>query len=655
MKDSIFQISLEKTLNSEKKFWLFSIILINLFVLPVVIFGIKDQEAYQLHYFSLNFHFSKISNYFINYIDFYGPGTFLPSLEEDKLNPINFLFNSQTYFYVKYFVFIFIQVFYLKKIFSIFEVKNYLLILYSIFSLGNFNYIYSDDWQTIFSFSFLFPVFYYLIKFLKFEYKIDFLILVFFSSFHLINGHFGVISHQYILLFIYFLFQQKYFFLKKNYFYLGLLLFLIIVFNKFYFLITQYLEFPKNIQSVTDSGFNLIEFFRGSEKFNRSPSYGIINLIAIFYSIYLIVINQSKKIFYLNIFYIIIFINSFLPFFEKLFFISALWQSRDIYNIVSLILVAIMLKEMKNYYLKFAIHLITICFIINIFYINLITFIDYSKNNFIAKKIEDRKLIQSLEEINLQIEDNSIYKTYLSPEVLSVIRKGFSVYGIYAITDLINYKLYPFNGWFKYSSKDNIWPSRAHNHGIIGSNYQTLNNEYFLNFFLIDKILYFKEENEKIFIDKEIIKEIKLDLINKTLVIAKRKHYPLEFLGWKNKLDCEEKIKLNCIMNENTFKISKKIKLNKINLNEIEIENQNNYPINFLFPFTKPNNWRVIGESGNINFKINKFLEFGNLNLKSNTMYNFKYLDNIGLLSSILSILCQVMLLIYIILFYKKT
>jgi hypothetical protein len=225
---------------------------------------------------------------------------------------------------------------------------------------------------------------------------------------------------------------------------------------------------------------------------------------------------------------------------------------------------------------------------------------------------------------------------------------------VYAITDLIKFELYPFNGWFKYSSKDNIWPSRSHNHGIIGSDYQTLNNEFFLNFFLIDKIIYFKEEKEKIIIDKEIIKEIKLDLINKTLVIAKRKHYPLEFLGWKNNQDCKEKIKLNCIMNENTFKISQKLQLNKLNLNEIKIENQNNYSLNFLFPFTKPYNWEVTGENRNINFEINKFLEFGNLKLKANTSYKFKYLDNIGQFSLILSIFFQVMLLLYLIFFYKK-
>ena len=36
-------------------------------------------------------------------------------------------------------------------------------------------------------------------------------------------------------------------------------------------------------------------------------------------------------------------------------------------------------------------------------------------------------------------------------------------------------------------------------------------------------------------------------------------------------------------MNENTFKISQKLQLNKLNLNEIKVENQNNYSINFYF------------------------------------------------------------------------
>ena len=70
---------------SNNKFWIFSTILTLLFVLPVAIFGIKDQEAYQLHFFSLGFHLNNIDNFFVDYVDFYGPGTYLSTLEEDKL------------------------------------------------------------------------------------------------------------------------------------------------------------------------------------------------------------------------------------------------------------------------------------------------------------------------------------------------------------------------------------------------------------------------------------------------------------------------------------------------------------------------------------------------------------------------------------------
>ena len=41
--------------------------------------------------------------------------------------------------------------------------------------------------------------------------------------------------------------------------------------------------------------------------------------------------------------------------------------------------------------------------------------------------------------------------------------------------------------WFKYSSKDNIWPSKAQMAGFISSDYKTFNDDNFLNFFLVDK------------------------------------------------------------------------------------------------------------------------------------------------------------------------
>ncbi len=204
---------------SDNKFWIFSTILTLLFVLPVAIFGIKDQEAYQLHFFSLGFHLNNIDNFFVDYVDFYGPGTYLSTLEEDKLSISNlFFFNTQLYFFIKYFFYIFVQILFLKKIFDLFKINNKIFILYSIFSLSNFNYIYSDDWHTIFSYSIIFPILYYLISFFKFKKSEDFFLLIFFSSYQLANGHFGNISTHYVFFFYICIFAKKFIFFEKKIF-----------------------------------------------------------------------------------------------------------------------------------------------------------------------------------------------------------------------------------------------------------------------------------------------------------------------------------------------------------------------------------------------------------------------------------------------------
>ena len=74
---------------------------------PVVYFGIKNQEAYQLHFFSLGFHLKNLKNFFIDYVDFYGPGTFLATLEEDKLSFSNIFFSMFNYIIYLNYYFIF--------------------------------------------------------------------------------------------------------------------------------------------------------------------------------------------------------------------------------------------------------------------------------------------------------------------------------------------------------------------------------------------------------------------------------------------------------------------------------------------------------------------------------------------------------------------
>ena len=117
-------------------------------------------------------------------------------------------------------------------------------------------------------------------------------------------------------------------------------------------------------------------------------------------------------------------------------------------------------------------------------------------------------------------------------------------------------------------------------HGFISSDYKSFNDDNFLNFFLVNKIIYFKSEADKVTVDHEIIDEIYLSHINRTIIIAKRLHTPLKFFD--NKIKCK-KNSIICILNKNHFEKNPNLILNRIGLNKIEILNKNNHKINFIF------------------------------------------------------------------------
>ena len=411
---------------------------------------------------------------------------------------------------------------------------------------------------------------------------------------------------------IFVLLQRDFFFIKKKYFYLGLIIFIIICFNRSYNIIFRFLEFPEGLETVTQSGYSITDIFFTQinsifnfNLMNRSPFYGIINYVVLIYSFKILINRKSHEILYLNIYYIFLFTICFLPILENFFYISASWQSRDIMNLVSIILIGLIFKDINNPKLKFYTHIITLFFILIIFIKNNLTYVDFKKFNFISKKVEDPVLIKSFENISKTIDNKSIYKVYLSPEFDNNIRGGFKRYGIYAVTDLIKYRLFPLNGWFKYSSKDNIWPSKSQMHGFISSDYKSFNDDNFLNFFLVNKIIYFKSEADKVTINREIIDEIYLNHINRTIIIAKRLHTPLEFFN--TKITCK-KNSVTCILNKNYFEKNPNIIFNRIGLNKIEILNKNNQKTNFIFPFTDADNWKVYKNNNLIDKDFKKYL-----------------------------------------------
>ena len=76
-------------------------------------------------------------------------------------------------------------------------------------------------------------------------------------------------------------------------------------------------------------------------------------------------------------------------------------------------------------------------------------------NNYIKNKVEDYKLINFLNDLKLS---NNFNRIYFGPEAFDLIHRGNKSrkYGIYNQTDLINYNLIPFNGYFKNHDYPNL-------------------------------------------------------------------------------------------------------------------------------------------------------------------------------------------------------
>lgn len=182
--------------NTNKTYLIFALIGINIFILPIVLYGIKDLEEYQLGYFTLKAYVEYPDSFWHGYLDLYGPGIKLPIGHFPFLHPANFfLFNTQFHYFFYIFINLIIQVFFLNKIFKFLFKNSHLIILIVIFSISNFNFLYSDDWpHASFTLSVFFPSFFYLIKFLKNKNWISYYKFIFWVSYGLLNGHFGTLA-----------------------------------------------------------------------------------------------------------------------------------------------------------------------------------------------------------------------------------------------------------------------------------------------------------------------------------------------------------------------------------------------------------------------------------------------------------------------------
>ena len=478
------------------KSYIFSFFSITIFIFPVIYYGIKDLEEYQLGYFTLNTYIKYSESFWHGYYDLYGPGVKLPIGHFPIFHPANiFIFNTQLHYFFFITLNLIVQIFFIQKIFRIFFKNSHLIVLTTVFSISNFNFIYSDDFpNAFFSLSIFFPSFFYLIKFLDKRNWISYYKFIFWVSYGFLNGHLGTLAPHYILFIIFALINKKFFFFRCFNFYLGLLIIILITSSVLFHLLNEFFQFEKNINQTTQESHNIKAFIfsvfnpfldTGFQQ-NRAPYFGIFVPIAFILSAKnLFNIKESKKILFLDKVFLITIIFSLSEYSKSFYIISAIWQFRDFYNILSIILIFFYFKE-KKYLLRILI-IVQIFFIIS-FYLSNFKYIDFSKSNFIVKKIINNETL-FYENANSEFE-----KTYLSPKVYNKIRNGFKNYGIYSVTDLQFQNIHTFNGWFKNYSVDDFQKPEIKMHGKIDSSYDDLNNISFLKNFLVNKVIFFKSE-----------------------------------------------------------------------------------------------------------------------------------------------------------------
>jgi hypothetical protein len=660
----------------KKNFFLF-ILLILVFVLPIIFFGIIDSEEYELGYFSAKILWSELKNFFVFYYDFYGPGTKLPLGHGIFFHFLNIIIDYPRFYYFLFLTLhLAIQVFYFLKVLKKFSIHKYhpLVILLLVFSLPNLHYTYSDDWLShFFGFSFFPLIFFYFIKFLErnnFYYALKFSL---FSFLWIINSHVGHTIIFIPVLIYYFFFKQR---TSKKFFYLTFLtLFfsILLLSEHLYFLYREKNFFLDTYKSFTRP-YELIDYIKPF--LFQLPSTGsnnraIGNPILIFVSFYFVLlkfstifkklINNKKKLdlkkiifFFLSfdvqllilfLFYVFLSLTKVLVLTKV---VSGPLHSKDVIFYLTLI---IFIKYSQNLKKKTQIILIFLSIFYSVvnFSFNFYHLQGNENNNFISNKIKNSELQVGLRDLDLKKNDYSrVYISQGFQDLAQIIPND----GIFSLTDIIKYNLSPFQGYFKNVSFGGFGDQKRTMHGIIKSHYEFINNELFLNIYAIKYLLILKEEVHQLNNKKWIqLKKIKLSN-DKILLIYKRNNNNL-YIDNVQKLkieyqNCQQQKNLsviNCILeSKKRFKYSDHLLIRKENgLFEINT----NKSKNIVLPFIYDENWRSNQSKNNKNFdEINKFLLI--FNPKDNNDYKIYYFDTVRFILKIISFSIFVLIISYL-------
>lgn len=673
------------TIKSYQKDFFYLAFVTLIFFVPIFFVGADRLEDTKYNHFSLLFQFQNLFNPFVFYYDLIGPGTRMPlGVGLDYFYPPAIFINNLKIFYLSSFILgFYLQLNFLKKLLKLFEFKN-VYILSFFYSLGISNIFYliaGDSIKTFFLISCFPVIFYYFLKFLRKKSQNYFFKLILFSSYLIVNSHPVSILLSFLSFVLLVVFNQKYFFLKKKYFYIGLLLFLLVISEELYRLIYEATKFNESeralvlnldLKHYTSGIVFILKFFEGLLNFDFPflskfkdfdnfylPFGGILFYFSFYEAVRLIIKKDSKKIFFINYVFILIIFLSVIDLSPITFgVISTPFVIRDINNFFSIFLFGSFLLNIKN--LKISNIVLFLCIITTLVHLGISVerhIKDHKDSSYNILKPNSHYYESNFSMSLKEIDNNEKYaKTYLSEDAWKLIHdrrsKVFLEANIFYFTDLIKYKIYPFNLQFKNASKHQLRLQPVKMYTILEPKKEEINNNFFFNIFNINYLLILESEIEQIDLNKfKKIASIKnlddnflfLELLDKRSVLLNP-----DYVFKDNK--CELKPEINCLINQKDLFIkSDKINFNRINLNKYKIKNISNEKTRFVVPFLYDESWRSSdGEIENIKDTL-MFVE-----IEPNSEIVIFYRDHIRIVLKIFSII-SFLFLIFFLIKIKKT
>tara|TARA_Y100000590_G_scaffold419127_1_gene520606 strand:+ start:2943 stop:4931 length:1989 start_codon:yes stop_codon:yes gene_type:complete len=635
-------------------FYTFSIII--LFISPVLFFGIEDVENYQITLFSSSIIGENYLNPFIFFTDSYGPGIEFPMGSGLSSHPLILFIKNKKIFYFLFWSFhLLLSCFYFFKISKLYKINLNIFIAVPllIFSNINFNHIYANDWVTgVFIYNFIFVLFYQFLKILKKNSLKDFIKFSIFFYFYFDNSHPGLTFMILIFFLIIFLFSKKKLEILKSYKpYLFFTILVLLLSEKIYFISSVYFNLASaggektGIQpnySFSDFINSLWPFYGYYRVYDRLPPNPY---LLIFSLIFVIKFFNDKRHLDLKIAYLLTLLFVFSPILISITIFPGLWWFRYFVYIAACLIFLSYLNSLSKKK-KFMCVSILFLYIVCVYAVN-VRGVSKVPNNYIKNKVEDYKLINFLNDLKLS---NNFNRIYFGPEAFDLIHRGNKSrkYGIYNQTDLINYNLIPFNGYFKNVSSTKFFSLKPIDimYTKIFPNLEHLSNPLFLSIFNIKYS--FVSSNDLKYLTKKNYKTIKKIFIeNQQFYIVQNN---IDFLTVNNveelnkKISQCKKIKIDCVLDNYKHFDLIDIKFEKIKNGYYKFLNTDqNTKVNLVLPFVySNNNWKCNNKKCD---NIGNFLIFYK-NFEENL--SLKYDDKTRYYLKILSLLNLVILLVFL-------